>query len=85
MRNNQQSKEAIAPVFKKTRKRIETLFAQLCDQFMLKRNYAKSVAGLTVRVLNKVAAVTCLQFLNNQNWSCNKKVDIWLSCNNLFV
>ncbi len=67
MRNNQQNKVPIAPVFKKTRKRIETLFSQLCDQFMLKRNYAKSVAGLTLRILNKIAAVTCLQFINKQN------------------
>ncbi len=67
MRNNQQNKVPIAPVFKKNRKRIETLFSQLCDQFMLKRNYAKSVAGLTLRILNKIAAVTCLQFINKQN------------------
>jgi len=28
--------------FRKTRKRIETLFSQLCDQFLIRRNYAKS-------------------------------------------
>lgn len=67
MRNNQENKQAVIPVFKKLRKRIETLFAQLCDQFMLKRNYSKSVAGLTFRILNKVTAVTCLQFINKQN------------------
>ena len=27
--------------YKKYRKRIETLFSQLCDQFMIRRNYAK--------------------------------------------
>ncbi len=58
MRSNQDDKKAIAPVFRKVRKRIETLFAQLCDQFMLKRNYAKSIAGLSVRIVNKIAAVT---------------------------
>lgn len=67
MRNNQNNKENFEPVFEKVRKRIETLFAQLCDQFMLKRNYAKSLAGLTIRILNKVAAITCLQFINKQN------------------
>jgi len=36
MRNNQQNKELFEPVFRRFRKRIETLFAQLCDQFMLK-------------------------------------------------
>ncbi|GEN66362.1 hypothetical protein J2810_002281 [Chryseobacterium rhizosphaerae] len=29
-------------LFKKHRKRIETLFSQLCDQFMIRRNYAKN-------------------------------------------
>jgi len=29
-------------LFKKHRKRIETLFSQLCDQFMIRRNYAKT-------------------------------------------
>ena len=67
MRSNQDDKQPLEPVFKKVRKRIETLFAQLCDQFMLKRNYAKSVTGLTLRILNKVTAVTCLQFINKQN------------------
>jgi hypothetical protein len=41
-RSNQKNKEPFAYIFKKSRKRIETLFSQLCDQFMLKRNYAKS-------------------------------------------
>ncbi|TZF80651.1 IS982 family transposase [Pedobacter sp. BS3] len=67
MRSNQNNKEPVEPVFKRVRKRIETLFAQLCDQFMLKRNYAKSVAGLSVRILNKITAITCLQFINKQN------------------
>ena len=66
-RKNQQDKVAMPPVFSKKRRRIETLFAQLCDQFMLKRNYAKTVAGITIRILNKIAAVTCLQFINKQN------------------
>jgi hypothetical protein len=67
MRSNQQNKERFEPVFRRFRKRIETLFAQLCDQFMLKRNYAKSLKGLSVRILTKLTAVTCLQFINIQN------------------
>lgn len=61
------NRQPFPAVFKRCRKRIETLFAQLCDQFMLKRNYAKSLAGLSVRILNKITAVTCLQYLNTQN------------------
>lgn len=67
MRGNQDDKQPLEPVFKRIRKRIETLFAQLCDQFMLKRNYAKSVAGLSIRILNKITAITCLQSLNKLN------------------
>jgi len=66
-RNNQHVKELYPFIFKKFRKRIETIFSQLCDQFMLKRNYAKSFAGLAIRILSKVASVTMLQYINNQN------------------
>ena len=63
-RANQNDHSKFHYAFKKCRKRIETLFAQLCDQFMIKRNYAKSVKGLSARVMSKIAAVTVLQFLN---------------------
>jgi hypothetical protein len=54
-------------VYKKVRKRIETLFSQLCDQFMLKRNYAKTILGLSVRILSKITAITLLQYINSKN------------------
>ena len=54
-------------IFKKSRKRIETLFSQLCDQMMLKRNYAKTVDGLTTRIITKITAATCLQYMNHLN------------------
>jgi len=66
-RSNQKDKEPFAYVFKKSRKRIETLFSQLCDQFMLKRNYAKSNLGISVRLLSKISAVTALQYINHLN------------------
>lgn len=66
-RFNQKDYRPFMPIFKRTRKRIETLFAQLCDQFMLKRNYAKSILGLSVRILSKITAVTLLQFINLKN------------------
>jgi len=31
---------------RKSRKRIETLFSQLGDQFMIRRNYAKTLKAL---------------------------------------
>lgn len=65
-RNNQQEQTTWHPVFRKSRKRIETLFSQLCDQMMLKRNYAKSTAGLNTRLISKIASVTVLQWINYQ-------------------
>jgi len=41
MRVNQHDYQKQPYLFRKTRKRIETLFSQLCDQFMIRRNYAK--------------------------------------------
>ena len=66
-RANQKDQEDWHPVFRKCRKRIETLFSQLCDQMMLKRNYAKSIEGLKTRLMSKIAAVTILQSMNYSN------------------
>lgn len=66
-RANQKDYKPFSPIFKRTRKRIETHFTPLCDQFMIKRNYAKSVLGISVRILSKITAVTLLQFINLKN------------------
>lgn len=50
--------------FKKFRKKIETLFSQLCDQFMIRRNYAKSFQGFKTRILAKITTLTTVQYLN---------------------
>lgn len=63
-RYNQHDKEPFPFIFKKSRKRIETLFSQLCDQLMLKRNYAKTRIGLATRLLCKITSVTLLQYIN---------------------
>lgn len=67
MRNNQDNYQNYPVIFRKCRKRIETLFAQLCDQFMIKRNYAKSFIGLLTRIKSKLCALTALQFINKVN------------------
>ena len=51
-RSNQPDYKKYPVIFRKLRKRIETLFSQLCDQFMLKRNYAKSFIGVATRVIS---------------------------------
>lgn len=50
--------------FRKFRKRIETLFSQLCDQFMIRRSYAKTFQGFKTRILAKITALTTIQYLN---------------------
>jgi len=67
MRSNQKDHKAYPFVFKKSRRRIETLFSQLCDQMMIKRNYAKTFAGLSIRIMSKVTAITALQMINKEN------------------
>jgi len=64
MRNNQLNYKRQPYIFRKSRKRIETLFSQLCDQFMIRRNYAKSFEGFKTRILSKITALTTIQFIN---------------------
>ena len=64
MRVNQHDYQKQPYLFRKTRKRIETLFSQLCDQFMIRRNYAKSFDGYKTRILSKITAVTVFQMIN---------------------
>ena len=66
--NQKNCKPTFVP-FAKARKRIETLFSQLTDQFMVIRNYAKDTCGLFARIIAKISALTTLQysnFVNNQ-------------------
>lgn len=64
MRVNQKGYKKQPYIFRKSRKRIETLFSQLCDQFMIRRNYAKSFEGFKTRILAKISALTLVQFIN---------------------
>jgi len=64
MRTNQHNYRKQPYVFRKSRKRIETLFSQLCDQFMIRRNYAKSFEGFKTRILSKITALTIVQYIN---------------------
>jgi hypothetical protein len=67
MRRNQVGFKPFSPLLRKARKRIETLFSQLCDQFMIRRNYAKSFQGLATRIASKLTALTLIQWLNQRN------------------
>jgi hypothetical protein len=64
MRINQKGYKKQPYIFRKSRKRIETLFSQLCDQFMIRRNYAKSFEGFKTRILAKITSLTLVQYIN---------------------
>lgn len=64
MRMNQKDYKKQPYIFRKSRKRIETLFSQLCDQFMIRRNYAKTFMGFKTRILAEITAMTLVQFMN---------------------
>ena len=53
--------------FAKARKRVETIFSLLTDQFLVIRNYAKDTNGLFARIISKVSAMTALQYINYIN------------------
>jgi hypothetical protein len=63
-RKNQKYYKPQFYAFKKKRKRIETLFSQLCDQFMIRRNYAKTFSGFKTRIISKITSLTVIQYIN---------------------
>lgn len=63
-RLNQKNWKPTFKPFAKARKRVETLFSQLDDQFMVCRNYAKQQVGLFARIIGKLSALTVLQYIN---------------------
>jgi hypothetical protein len=63
-RANQKDYKPQPYIFRKSRKRIETLFSQLCDQFLIRRNYAKTFEGFKTRILAKITALTLVQYIN---------------------
>lgn len=65
LRANMKRRETLwNPSYRYIRKRIETLFSQLCDQLYLKRNYAKTLDGLFARMCAKISSVAVLQYIN---------------------
>ena len=64
-RINHEGAKPFYRLFSKSRKRIETLFSQLVEQFMITRNYAKSVDGLLSRIGYKLCSYTVAQYFNS--------------------
>lgn len=63
-RLNQKNWRQPSWAYKRFRKRIETVFSQLNDHFMMIRNYAKQPEGFFTRMAAKVAAFTMMQYFN---------------------
>ena len=63
-RTNQKDYRPQPYIFRKSRKRIETLFSQLCDQFRIRNNYAKTFEGFKTKILAKITALTLIQYIN---------------------
>ena len=53
--------------YAKAKKRIEMNFSQLCDHFIIFRNYAKQTLGQFTRIIGKISAFTILQYINYVN------------------
>jgi len=66
-RRNQLNPKPFSKSFSKARKRIETLFSQLCDQFMIRRNYAKPFNGFATRLISTITALTVIQWINKRS------------------
>lgn len=66
-RRNQKDFRKYPYELKIIRKNIETVFSQYCDEFTIRRNYAKRFSGFEIRLLTKVAAKTVKQYINFLN------------------
>lgn len=66
-RLNQKNWRETSWAYRRFRKRIETVFSQLNDQFMMVRNYARRTCGLFTRTTAKIGAMTVLQYVNGYN------------------
>lgn len=71
MRKNQKGYKKQPYIFRKSRKRLETLFSQLCDQFKIRNNYAKTFEGFKTRILSKITALTVIQYINKFEFNRN--------------
>lgn len=63
-RINAKKVQFIPIAYKGKRKKIETVFSQLSDQFNIQQNYCKSVLAYMTRVASKILSMTILNYIN---------------------
>lgn len=66
-RRNQKDYKRYSKLKRRKRKTIEIVFAQLCDEFVIRQNYAKRFNGFEIRIISKLAAKTFKQYWNHLN------------------
>lgn len=66
-RSNQHDYKKWPKKYKSKRQMVETFFAQMCDQMILKRNYTKSYTGLVTRLTSKLSSMSILYWINHLN------------------
>ena len=74
---NQHDYQKQTYLFRKTRKRIETLFSQFCGQLIIRKKLPKSFDGYKTRILTKITVVTVIQMINkllNRNINNSKSL-----------
>ena len=64
MRKNHHDFVEFSRMKSKIRKRIETNISQLCGQFTINTNFAKTFQGLATRIVSKITSFTMIQYLN---------------------
>jgi hypothetical protein len=64
MRKNQHDFVEFSRTKSKMRKRIETNISQLCGQFNININFAKTFQSLATRIVSKITSFTMIQYLN---------------------
>ena len=64
MRKNQHDFVEFSRIKSKIRKRIETNISQLCGQFTINTNFAKTFQGLATRIVSIITSFTMIQYLN---------------------
>ena len=79
MRKSQKESKVFPALFGRARKRIGTFFSQLRDQFMVRRNYAKSFAGSARRLTTKIATLTFIQWDNVRRGNKINNIKVLLS------
>jgi hypothetical protein len=63
-RRNQKDFKRYSKIRKLKRKTIEVVFSQYCDEYSIRKNYAKRFSGFDIRIITKITAKTFKQYWN---------------------